>query len=993
MSSRLAALHQYLLSCEQPVTVLLPTQSSADALLTSFAQRGLGITLATFTTVRAFAEGYCQIDLLRRDWKRIAPEAGPIVIGRLMHDLSGILPAQRADDWDAHVWDSLQTVRDWLGSTEAADASLDSLDPSWPVAWKDLRALEGRFRTFLEANNLYDDRRLYDLAQSIFSKRSDAPKGILVLPDELTLTNSATRLLETLASRGSRLTRWSLLTASGGQQPASLPAMSNTAAGRFAGLPSIQAHPSRVPVVPLQRHVATGIEHSFQVALGSIANRGTPLDQCIWVLASPSDYRSQVVSLLDRIALPYTIEGGKPIHHAASGRFFLGVCAWHQMGYEKDGLTEFLSSASLRDPFMGVRLAQLRAVSPHVSWFDGPSTDPSTRVQSTEDEQDDKAEDRHTSTTAAADSPTRVIQSLFRALNALLPLSGNIKTSLVLRGLITIHDDWVSNHEGDASGRQSVLERLRSLEAVFPPEMPVRLFVQHLQSALHNHQFDAAGPKPGHLFVTTLEQSMYAIRPCVWVFGLDQQRFPGGMAQNILLPDLLRTRLEGMESADSYALRRSALLSQLATDVGEALHWFTHSHEAGIDEASYPAFLFSHPPSSDHGGARVVPDSQNRSDADLPAAPHRYALPTLEPTRAAPAVKLRLDQASSARPSLFGLAQPHAETPQLSVTAWERLLSCPRQFYFQDVARIDVVEEEDPIQLDGVDARIQGQAIHHLLFELMRPYAIEAPEPTEPPPGGVDERFTIPWMIDMPGELSGRIPTTSELLARLAHICEHIMAYVGEFFLGIDERTLTRLRGELLAHGENFVASQAKYEGRVRCLEKNVRAPLSLSSSREVLIRGRLDRIDLLPDGRHALWDYKTGRSVDRYGKATFVALDHLQGALYSLAVETDLNYEVAEAGYWFTHPEASPARLSEPRADVSLVRRCLDVLIALHQSGNYVPTRHIRNTNDRPCRYCRYAALCGDLETLEDRVSAAKEDPDTPEAALAYLQLDLSSA
>ena len=63
------------------------------------------------------------------------------------------------------------------------------------------------------------------------------------------------------------------------------------------------------------------------------------------------------------------------------------------------------------------------------------------------------------------------------------------------------------------------------------------------------------------------------------------------------------------------------------------------------------------------------------------------------------------------------------------------------------------------------------------------------------------------------------------------------------------------------------------------------------------------------------------------------------------------------------------------------------------HQSGDFVPTRHIRNTNERPCRYCRYVALCGDLEKLEDRIAEAKEAPDTPEAALAYLQLDLKSA
>ena len=997
MSSRLAALHQYLLSCEQPVTVLLPTQSSADALLTSFAQRGLGITLATFTTVRAFAEGHSQIELLRRQWKRIAPEAGPIVIGRLMHDLSGILPAQRADDWDAHVWDSLQTVRDWLGSTDPtdADAPREAPDPTWPVAWKDLRALEGRFRAFLEANNLYDDRRLYDLAQYIFSEASDVPKGTLVLPDELTLTNAATRLLHTLASGGTRLVRWSLLPALTAEQTSTLPAISNIAAGRFAALPSIQARPSGVHRAPLERHVATGIEHSFQVALGSMVQHGTPLDQCVWVLASPSDHRSQVVSLLDRTALPYTIEGGKPIHHAASGRFFLGICTWHQMGYDKDGLAEFLSSGSLRDPLMGVRLAQMRAISPRVSLFDetsaGSSTAPSTSQDV--DEQDGAADDRPVPTHVPTDSPSRVIQSLFRALNALLPLSGTVETGAVLRGLITIHDEWVSTHEGDASARQSVLERLRSLEAVFPPEMSVRLFVQHLQSALHNHQFDAAGPKPGHLFVTTLEQSMYAIRPHVWVFGLDQQRFPGGMAQNILLPDLLRTRLEGMESADSYAFRRSALLNHLAADVGEALHWFTHSHEAGVDEASYPAFLFSHPPLPGHGEALAGSDARDVADADRLAPPKRYALPVLEPTAATPLATVRLDQASSAEPSLFGLGQAHDETPHLSVTAWERLLSCPRQFYFQDVARIEVPDEEDPILLAGVDARIRGQAIHHLLFELMRPYAMEAPEPAEAHPGGEEGRFSIPWMVDIPSGRSGRVPATTELRTRLAAISEHIVTYVSDFFLGIDEPTLTRLRGELLAHGETFIASQAEYEGRVRCLEKNVRAPLSLSASREVLIRGRLDRIDILPDGRHALWDYKTGRSVDRFGKATFLALDHLQGALYSLAVETALGYEVAEAGYWFTHPEASPARLSEPRADGSLLGRCLDVLIALHQSGDFVPTRHIRNTNERPCRYCRYVALCGDLEKLEDRVAEAKESPDTPEAALAYLQLDLRSA
>jgi RecB family exonuclease len=190
------------------------------------------------------------------------------------------------------------------------------------------------------------------------------------------------------------------------------------------------------------------------------------------------------------------------------------------------------------------------------------------------------------------------------------------------------------------------------------------------------------------------------------------------------------------------------------------------------------------------------------------------------------------------------------------------------------------------------------------------------------------------------------------------------------------EKTLGRLAA-LLAHErkEHADAQPARFEHEFG-LDSEGHA-LTLDDGQVLTFRGRIDRVDTLPDGRIQVVDYKTGRSAN-YKRDSLAGGAQLQSPIYLLAACEAMKAERGRALYLCVDepkdvPEFSSEQLAERMADF---RRALSLILDGVASGNFFPLPADDARALRYCsEYCPNSIACGSARSKLAEMKQA--DPD----------------
>jgi RecB family exonuclease len=127
-----------------------------------------------------------------------------------------------------------------------------------------------------------------------------------------------------------------------------------------------------------------------------------------------------------------------------------------------------------------------------------------------------------------------------------------------------------------------------------------------------------------------------------------------------------------------------------------------------------------------------------------------------------------------------------------------------------------------------------------------------------------------------------------------------------------------------------------------------------------VTFRGRIDRVDDLPDGAVRIIDYKTGKA-SRYKADKLVGGTQLQLPIYLLAATALLEVAEGEALYLAVGvpkdvPEFTSSLLQERAEDF---RRALDLIRRGIASGDFFP--YPAKGSEYACKaFCRFRNVCG---------------------------------
>ena len=651
------------------------------------------------------------------------------------------------------------------------------------------------------------------------------------------------------------------------------------------------------------------------------AEAGGRFDEVGILLRQPAAYLAAVRDVFTAAGLPYTLATAPAVGETRAGRSLRLLAEVRRSDFARAAVMEFLAFADLR-PRPGTSPAEWERLSRQAGivggareWRErldrlGRRLEPRPESEDDEERRARRAGDRD------------ALGALRRAARVLLRGLGQLPDPAPVDALVdaftrTFRRLVLTSPEAELTlGALGRLRELGAVDAVVPHEE----FRVLLEAALGAPSAAGPEPAPGRVFVGELGVGLGVRFPLTIVPGLVEGGFPAAPRQDPILLDAERRQLTGLPLADA-ARTLEGVRFALAVGSGARRVVLTYPRvDAESGRPRVPSFLVLDLLETVTGqpqdfetlerfpGWRTVPLHPAPPTARERPLDEREWLVTraldarLEPEallRQLPGARRGLEairsrertDALTAYDGLLDRGVDLGDVP-LAPTALERYAACPFRFLLERVYRLEAVEEPDRILM--IDPRDRGDIVHAVLEATFRRLA----------EGGV-----LPLT-------RARLPAARDALeAAFADACADAerRGVTGLPALWAGEQA--RLREELLSAIEAEADDPAGWLPALFEVTFGVEGPegpdgtsapvaYRLPDGTTLNLRGRIDRVDVSPDGRRArVLDYKTGKlrspkTPDRLARGRA-----LQLPVYRLAAEALLaargNPAVDEAQYY----------------------------------------------------------------------------------------------
>ena len=431
----------------------------------------------------------------------------------------------------------------------------------------------------------------------------------------------------------------------------------------------------------------------------------------------------------------------------------------------------------------------------------------------------------------------------------------------------------------------------------------------------------------GGVHLVDAQAARYGQYDEVFLVGLVEADWPGGSAQNIFYPPLLLNRLGWPAERARLAGTRAAFLDLVSLPRRAlTLSAFTLEDDALVERSS----LLEEVVDID---ARVEPQPRAARlrifvDEALVGDPVRDDVVS---ACAKPWIDLRRARSPSSDGRFHGLAGPYVPWVY-SVGSVDLYVECPFKFFATHVLKI----AEEPEDEEGLSPKARGEFVHDVLRTFYSAW--------EGGPGGEVTPENLGDARRVFAEVAGRalagLPAPDEAVERLRLFGSPVAQGVGEIVLGAEAVKPWPVTGRLFEQTLEGLFELAGREG-----------------PRQLRLRGKADRIDLVGDRAFRIVDYKTG-SAPEWRRSIQLPIYAICASQW-LGASRGGRWEVVEAAY-LVFAGREPVRVLVPdakgtdRALATGQQRFLDAIDGMAR-GEFPP----RPAETRLCRYCRFAAVC----------------------------------
>ncbi len=430
----------------------------------------------------------------------------------------------------------------------------------------------------------------------------------------------------------------------------------------------------------------------------------------------------------------------------------------------------------------------------------------------------------------------------------------------------------------------------------------------------------------GGVHVVDAPAARYGAFDTVFIAGLIEGDWPEPSPRNIFYPGFLLAELGWPPETARLAAARAAFTDLLSLPRGEvSVSTFTLEDDAIVNPSALVEEL----------ARAAMPVERVEPTPTLVFADEALTLvrpvPEILSREAAAWLGLREGRSPAGAAGFHGAAGAARRTGH-SVTSIDTYLQCPFKYFASKVLELPEEVSDEP----SMSPQSEGRFVHEVLRAFFDAWQAAG--------GGAITADALDEARATFAEVAGRLLATlpaPEAAAERARLLGSVgTPGLGELVLAAEAARAEPVRERLLEHDLAGLFTIAGH-----------------GDPREVSLRGKADRIDLLEDGTFRLIDYKTGRFPD--------PAQTIQLPVYSVCAAQHLAHarggawRVREASY-IAFAEPKPVRVAigdGPDAAAKLAdgqQKLLDAIDAIDR-GEFPP----RPATTRLCSYCPYATVC----------------------------------
>ena len=710
------------------------------------------------------------------------------------------------------------------------------------------------------------------------------------------------------------------------------------------------------------------------------------------IVATDADvYGVALDALCQQIGLGATMLRGVPFARTRLGRALARWLAWLSDGLPADTLREALEAGELGagDAAPTALARELRAL--RVGWGRArweaaagrlQRGEPLAHMQAREGESDADFAARRESRARSCDALAGLLRALLAATPGVPERGGDRPVRASCATLASATLGWLELVPLHGPAEQQGAERLRARLgelAELDGEEPFASAMATLRDGLADLRawpmvtsdrkpWSAAGGMP-HL--TDVAHAGATGRTRVFVVGLDADRTGGSGRQDPLLPDGVRRALGITTSTEWREEQAYTLAAALAGLRGRVTLSYATSatldgREAGPSPLMLQAWRIERRDATlsyEKLRAALRPPASAVADASSGAVAHVDArdvwLAALADgpllldgsavvSEAFPMLAAGLaahDAAAAGEPGAHhGLVpgagaelDPTKSDRPISPSALELLAKCPLAWMYRYGLSLWVPNDPEYDPERWLDALKRGSLLHEVFEAFTREY-----QPRQEEIVGDDARTRLlaitdeviaRWRDDEPP------PSETVFEGEAAQIRRAALAFL-------------QMERERLGAGDRgkWLAFELPLDGAAS-------SAYEVGDGTSLRTRGRVDRVDELPDGTLRVVDYKTG-SAGQYLRgaktAPFNGGRQLQPALYAAAVEAMQKKPVASFEYRFPTEKGGNETVAYAAPELESARPIVRALLDHVRAGEFVPT-----TDAGDCGYCDYQSIC----------------------------------
>ena len=634
--------------------------------------------------------------------------------------------------------------------------------------------------------------------------------------------------------------------------------------------------------------------------LGRIIADKVSLDRVEIIYTSSDPYLKSLYNICGKLDLPATFSEGLPGDHSRTGMALKGFLLWQSDDFSEKHLRKLLKYSLIKIPDnMGKRLAHILRTS-KIGW----GMDRYGLILNKEIAVLNKkiAEGGSGNYKGRLDS-LNALNTITKKLLEMVPpiVDGKIEFSSLCEGCIRFLDGFVTAVSDEEGAHHSNLKR--SLEVLArlnktmsaPEEAATKLL-----EIISKIPFMMSGPRPGHLYISSLSSGGRSGRDITYIAGMDSHKFPGTQVQDPILldgerkkisncislsMDRLKEKLYGFTSLLS-ALRGRVVLSYSEYDIADERSLFPSSVylqacrlKEGNDDIDYQKLLDTLKCSENK--AKIIDGSGWWIKNLITAAglkDARRSIYDIYPNLARGSIAIE-ERLGSELTEYDGLINPDNDeldprkNPELvlSCSSIEAYVANPYAYFLERILNARRPREIERDRFKWLDPAQRGSLLHEVFQLFSRKMMIEAPD-------SKGKKKIINEILDTVLERY-KLEVPVPAISAYSHEVQ-ILRNDLEVFLGIDSKLCRPHQLEYeFGYGENDPVK------------------ISIGGDSYIHIKGKIDRIDIDSDGNYHVWDYKTG-SAYSFNRGDYMAGgSQIQHILYGRVVQETMG-KVVKSGY-----------------------------------------------------------------------------------------------